>query len=110
MDSKSNPSFEQAYAHMPGTRQALQECAEEIHDVFRMIAPQDTGRMVASAHPVTFRTRQGWEVEYRVPVENEEGTKYAKFVEFGTRNDDGSPRIHAQHNLRNAIERVSEGL
>lgn len=103
MDFDPNRSFERLYPHMPGSREALQQAVAQVHDVYQRIAPRDTGAMVASAHPVVFRTKEGWEVEYRVPVENEKGTKYAKFVEFGTRNGDGSPRINAQHNLRNAV-------
>lgn len=104
MDFTPNPSFEREYAHSPGTRDALQEAVLEVHDVFQRIAPRDTGRMVNSAHPELNRTPHGWEAVYAVPVETTDGrnTKYAKFVEFGTR------YMRAQHNLRNALEIVQQ--
>lgn len=102
MDFQPNSRFEEYYANSPGVRDALQEAVLEVHDVFQAIAPRDTGAMVASAHPTLSRGRSGWEATYEVPVENERGTKYAKFVEFGTR------YMRAQHNLQHALEIVEQ--
>lgn len=102
MDFQPNAKFAEIYAHSPGTREALSEAVMEVHDAFQAIAPRVTGRMVASAHPTLRRTKNGWEATYEVPVENEQGTKYAKFVEFGT------SKMRAQYNLRHALEIVQE--
>lgn len=102
MQFTPNPKFEREYAHSPGTRNAMQEAVMEVHDVFQMVAPRRTGNMVASANPIVSRGPTGWQATYEVPVENEHGDKYAKFVEFGTR------YMRAQHNLQHALEIVQQ--
>lgn len=103
MDFDENTSFLHSIQASNFAQQAVADVAEEIADVFRDIAPRDTGNMVKSTHVTTELVDGKWEANVNVPVENERGTKYAKFVEFGTR------YMHAQHNLRNAIE-IVEGL
>lgn len=100
MDFTPNPSFARTFAHSPGVRDTVQDVVWDIHDIFQATAARDTGAMAASARPILTRGPDGWHATYEVPVENDHGTKYAKFVEFGTR------YMRAQHTLRNALEEL----
>lgn len=104
MRFEANRQFEREYSNSPDCHDAVADAAMQVHDVFKRIAPQDTGRMVASTRVEMTRTRDGWIGEVVVPVATTDGrrTKYAKFVEFGTR------YMRAQHNLRHALEIVQE--
>lgn len=106
MDFEPNYTFEQQFLFSPDTYSALMQAAGEVDDRFKDIAPRVTGNMVRSAHAEMFQGRRGWECVYDVPVVSPDGAEYAKFVEFGTKNDDGSTRQHAQHNLKHSLEYV----
>lgn len=100
MDFNPDRAFEARFLHSPDTFSALMQAANEIDAAFKDIAPRRTGNMVRSAHAEMSQGREGWECQYVVPVENERGTQYGKFVEFGTK------KMRAQHNLKHALEIV----
>lgn len=92
-----NENFVNEYKQSPGVANVVTEIAEEVHDVFSMIAPQDTGRMVATSHTALNLEADGWVGYMLVPV------FYAKFVEWGTQ------YMRAQYNMRIALEHVCGG-
>lgn len=105
MDFTPNPQFARQYVTGPECHDVVHAAAMHVHDVFKRIAPQDTGRMVASTRvEMTQTAHDGWRAEVVVPVMTVDGrrTRYAKFVEFGTR------YMRAQHNLLHALQIVHE--
>lgn len=104
MDFTPNPNFQREYLGSPHCHDVIADASAHVRDVFKRVAPQDTGRMVASTRVEMTRAVNGWQADVVVPVITQDGrrTRYAKFVEFGTR------YMRAQHNLRHALEIVSE--
>ena len=89
-----NEKFVPEYRQSAPVAQVVQEVAAEVHDVVAMIAPRDTGRMVATSYTMLNLEADGWVSYMMVPV------FYAKFVEWGTQ------YMRAQYNMRHALEIV----
>ncbi|CAB1035821.1 hypothetical protein AY551_01325 [Corynebacterium diphtheriae bv. gravis] len=100
MNITLNPALETQIGNSPEVFEAITEAANQIWDVFNLIAPRRTGAMVASAHMTPEQTTNGKILHLTIDPVNEDGTHYAAYVEFGT------SRMAAQHNLRYALETV----
>lgn len=100
MNITLNPSLETELGNSPDVFEAVTQAANNIWDIFNLIAPRRTGAMVASAHMTPEQTTDGKILHLTIDPVNERGTHYAAYVEFGT------SRMAAQHNLRYALETV----
>jgi hypothetical protein len=89
------------------TNKIITDC----HNIARGIAPKRSGNLRNNAIKITNRTSQGFTITYSAVDAN-----YIQFVEEGTKNKDGSVRIHAQHfveqtwiNLSNYLNALDKG-